>query len=122
MIEILDAPENVLAMSAKGKITDDDYESVIIPAIEGMLQEHEKIRALYFMGPEFEGMKGGAMWDDTKVGMKHFRHFEKIAVVADKKWVRRSIKAFGFLFPGDVKLFRAAELDEAMAWVAAEHD
>ena len=31
---------------------------------------------------------------------------------------RRSVKAFGFLIPGEVKLFRSEGLDDALEWVA----
>lgn len=73
---------------------------------------------LYQLGSDFTGFEGGTMWDDTKVGVKYFNSFEKIVVVADKKWVRRSVKAFGFLIPGEVKFFGSEELDDALAWVA----
>ena len=119
MIELIpDVPENVLAVTAKGEVTEEDYDAVITPALEEKLKDHDKIRFLYHLSPEFTGFKGGAAWDDTKIGVKYFNAFEKIAMVADKKWVRRSVKTFGFLFPGEVKTFKGKELDEALAWVA----
>ena len=37
MIEkIPDLPDSVLGFTAKGTVTEDDYESVIIPAVEAM--------------------------------------------------------------------------------------
>ncbi len=45
--------------------------------------------------------------------MKHLTHFEKIGVVTNVKWVRCFIKAFGFLMPGEVKLFNNQQLEEA---------
>ena len=120
MIELMqDVPKNVVAFSAKGKVTGDDYENVIIPAVESKLKDYDKIRLLYQIGPEYTGYEAEAMWDDAKVGMKHLTHFEKIAIVTDDKWMIRAVKAFGFMIPGEVQLFGNDQLDEAKAWIAA---
>lgn len=119
MIDLKQIPDtNILIITAKGEITDDDYEDQIVPAVENVLENHEKLRFLYVLGEEYDGFEGDAMWEDTKIGMKHLTHYEKIGVVTDEKWIRRSVKAFGFLMPGEVKLFENAELADAEAWIA----
>jgi hypothetical protein len=119
MIELMtDLPDNVVGFTASGEVSGDDYEDVLIPAMEEKLEEYDKIRALYYFSDEFEEFEGDALWDDARVGMKHLTDFEKIAVVCDRKWIRRSIKAFGWLMPGEVKLYNNSELDEAKAWVS----
>jgi hypothetical protein len=110
--------DNVVALRATGKVTGDDYETVLIPLIEAKLAAHDKIRMLYQLGPEFTGYEAEAMWDDAKVGLKHLTHFEKIAVVTDVEWVVRLVKAAGFLIPGEVRLFANNELTAAQAWIA----
>ena len=110
---------NVIMITAKGKITDDDYKESIVPAVEAKLKEYDKIRFLYVLGEEYDGFEGEAMWDDTKVGLKHITDYEKIGLVTDEKWIRGSVKAFGFLMPGEVKLFHDNQLDEAKAWISA---
>ena len=60
MIEILPGyPDNILAITASNNVTGDDYESVIIPAIEAKVKSHGKIRMLYNLGPEFTGFRRG---------------------------------------------------------------
>ena len=119
MIELEQIPDtNIIIVTAKDKITGDDYENILVPAIESTLEKFDKLRFLYVLAQDYDGFKGGAMWDDTKVGMKHLTDFEKIGVVSDKKSIRRSIKAFGFLMPGEVKLFKNDELSDARAWIA----
>lgn len=112
-------PENVLAFSAKGDVTAEDYESVLIPAMDAAHDAHGKVRLLFQMGPEFSGYEKAAMWDDAKVGMKHFTHFEKVAIVSEDKSIVRSVKAFGFMMPGEVELFSNDQMDAAKAWIAA---
>lgn len=86
--------------------------------MEATLSDFDKIRIPFHMGEDPEPVEGEAAWEDAKVGMKHFSSFEKCTVVSDKKWIRRSIKLFGYLVPGEVKLFNNAHLDEAEAWIA----
>ena len=37
MYEILDSPENVFAMEVVGKLEKDDYEKVLVPAVQKMI-------------------------------------------------------------------------------------
>ena len=118
MIEILpDYPDNVLAISGKDNITGEDYESVIIPAIEAKVETHGKIRLLYHLAPEFTGFDAAAMWDDTTTGLKHFTDFEKIAFVSDVEWINHMVSAVGFLIPCPVKVFSGNRLEEAGYWI-----
>jgi hypothetical protein len=110
-------PENVIGIRARGQLSSDDYENVLIPAVDAALANHDKIRLLYVLGPEFEGLTMGAMWDDTRVGFAHVTRWEKIAVVTDKDWIRHSVDVFGYLIPGEVKGFTIAEEDAARSWI-----
>jgi hypothetical protein len=118
MIEpIPDLPENVVGFVAKGKLSSDDYERVLIPAVERALESHEKARLIYVLGGEFDGMTPGAMRDDTKVGIGTLTKWEKIAVVTDKDWIRHSVDIFGYLMPGEVKAFSTHDEAAARTWV-----
>jgi hypothetical protein len=109
---------NILYATVHGKLTDDDYEDVLVPAIENKLKAYDKIRILVHMGDDFDSVEGEAAWEDAKVGLKHFTSFERTAIVSDRKWIRRSIKVFGFLVPGEVRLFSNDQLAEAEEWIA----
>ena len=118
MIEVLpDYPDNILAIKAANNVTGEDYQSVIIPAIEAKVDAHGKIRLLYYLGPEFTGFDAAAMWEDTTTGFKHFTDFEKIAFVSDVEWINHMVSAFGFIIPCPVKVFKGGQLAEASDWV-----
>ena len=51
--------------------------------------------------------------------MAHATRWEKIAVVTDKERLRHSVNIFGYLIPGEIRAFPAAEEAEARAWVAS---
>jgi hypothetical protein len=120
MIELIpNLPNNIVGFTAKGQVTAHDYESVIIPTVEAKLKENDKIRLLYYLGPDFVSVSAGAMWDDVKVGLKHITSWEKIAVVSDVDWIRNATKFFGFAMRGHVKLFSNSQLSEAIEWIKA---
>ncbi len=118
MVEVLsNTPVNVVAISAIGKVTGEDYEKILIPALEAALAANDKIRILYHFGPEYTGFMPAAAWDDTRIGLKHLTHYERVAIVSDDEAMQRMSRAFGFMMPGEVRLYSNAELSDALAWV-----
>jgi len=118
MVErIRDLPDNVIGFTAKGTVTADDYESVIIPAVEALFSRQSKVRFLYHLGEEFSGFEAAAMWDDTKLGLKHLAGWERLAVVSDVEWLRAAVKVFGVAIPGHIRVFHNSEIGEATRWI-----
>ena len=107
---------NLVSIGASGTVTAEDYEKVLIPAIEETLKSHDKVRVLFQMELG-TGFTAGAVWDDTKFGLSHFFAFEKFALVSDTEWVNNTVKVLGFMMPCPVKLFALKERDAAMAWI-----
>lgn len=118
MIEqMTDLPSGTLGFSGHGQVTAADYESVIVPDIEAAFALNRKLRLIYHLGPDFTGFDAGALWDDAKVGMRHFSGWERIALVTDTGWLRAAATAFGFAVPAKFRLFQHAELADAKSWV-----
>ena len=118
MIELMtDLPANMIGLNASGKVTAEDYELTIVPAVEAVLADNDKVRLLYRLGEGFDGFEAGAIWEDTKVGLGHLAAWERIALVTDVEWIRVAVKAFGFAMPGEVRVFADAELGAAKAWL-----
>jgi len=73
MIEqIPNLPAGTLGFRATGTVTAADYESVLVPDIEAAFAVNRKLRLLYHVAPGFESFQAGAMWDDAKLGFRHF--------------------------------------------------
>lgn len=118
MIEVLSGmPDDVVAVAAHGKVTGNDYDSVLVPAIERKLETRKKIRFYYELRDDFSGYTTEAIWDDAKVGLRRWSAFEKVAVVTEVSWVMNAIRAFRFLLPCPVKIFRNDESAAAKAWL-----
>lgn len=120
MIEPLkDFPGHVLAFACRGDVTREDYDTILVPRVEKALAAHEKVRIYYEIGADFTGIDPAAVWEDFKVGIGHFSRWERIAVVTDVAWIGQTIRMFGFLMPGTVKVFATAEASEARRWIVA---
>jgi SpoIIAA-like len=75
------------------------------------------VRLLYVRGEEFDSYTAGAVWADTKMFAGHAREWDKVAVVSDAEWLENSIKAFGWLMPGKVRVFDTDDVEDAVEWL-----
>jgi len=120
MFELIEGlGDRVVGACAVGRVTADDYESTLIPAVETTLAIEARHASSTCWAPEFEGYEAEAALDDPRMGLHHWSDFERIAVVTDHDTYRTMIKGFGFLMPGEVKVFDVDELEAAKDWVAA---
>jgi hypothetical protein len=103
-----------------GKLTRDEYRELIEP-IYGALDRGEQLNVYIELADDFHGLDSGALWQDLKaagsVGLKHRDSWQRMALVTDKDWVRHGASAFGWLAPGELRLFDPAERDAARAWL-----
>jgi hypothetical protein len=113
-----DMPEGVLGFEAVGEVEDDDYEDVLVPAIEAEIAARGKVRLVYVLGPEFDEYEGDAVWEDVKLGVRHPLSFERMAIVTDARGAGPAIKAFSALWPGKARAFPVADLEAAKTWAA----
>ncbi|MDJ0508576.1 MAG: STAS/SEC14 domain-containing protein [Crocosphaera sp.] len=119
MIKLLKGQrDSILLLEAEGKVTGDDYQSVVIPALENKLKQHQKICLLYELGNHFSGFDFLAIWEDFKLGLTHWSDFEKIALVSDIQWIRIVSKVLGFILPYPLKVFHNNQLSQAEEWVS----
>lgn len=120
MFQIMPESEgNIIGLRASGRLTDQDYQEVLIPSLEGLIKEHGKIRLLCFMDEEFAGVEAAAMWDDAKYFLPHRNAFEKMAIVGGPQWIAFITKLFVILMrvKGAVKSFPSDQLPQAWEWV-----
>lgn len=121
MIRLLgDMPSGVLGFEAVDDVEKEDYEDVLVPAIENAIAEHGKVRLVYVLGHEFDDYEGEAVWEDVKLGTRHSASFERMALVTDAKWAGPAVRVFSVLWPGQARAFRLAELEAAKRWAAAD--
>ena len=124
MIEpIPDLPADVLGFRFSGHVLRDEHEEVLAPALKGRLDAGEKVRLAVVIDDGFERFESGAIWEDLKFGfgsgITHLSSWEKMALVSNAGWVRHAMGFFGWMVPGEARVFALAELEDAKAWLAA---
>ena len=116
MLELIDGlPGNVVGIAVSGRLTMQDCQDVLVPAIEKSLKRHEKIRLYYELNSRFPG----AAWDELDLGLEHATRCERVAIVTDIGWVRLTVKALRFLIPSEIRVFPTVQADEGRAWIRA---
>ena len=118
---VTDLPPGTLGFRASGKLTSDEYRQMIEP-IYATLERGEKLNIYFELADDFHGLDLGALLQDVKaagsIGLKQRSSWQRMALVTDKDWVRHSASAFGWLAPGELRLFNLSERDTARAWMA----
>ncbi len=122
MAEVIpDMPPGTLGFRVSGRLTRDDYAEVLVAPLREAVEAGRRLRVLYAIGPELH-MQPGAVWEDLKVeaelGIRHRDAWERIAVVTDLNWLWRAFELFSWMVPGEMRLFRESELEQAQAWLA----
>jgi len=120
MIKILEGfPEPIVALSCEGHVTRADYERVLIPRVNAALAADGRVRLYYEFGPAFSGIDAGAGWEDLKMGVEHLSCWDRVAVVADVRWIQLTLEAFRLLMPRRLRIFNTSRTNEARAWIKA---
>jgi hypothetical protein len=116
MLEIIEGlPKNVVGIVATGKVTIQDCQDVLMPAMKKSLKRHDKIRLYYELNSRFPG----SAWDDLDLGLEHASCCERVAIVTDIGWVRLTVKALRFLIPSKIRVFASLQAEEGRAWITA---
>ena len=117
MIEIFDTGSpGQLELRMSGAVTADDYQNVLIPAVEEALSEADNLRLLviFEQGVSFDM---GAAWSDMKLGLSYWSGFDRLAVCAGDSWIATSVRAFAPIMPCPVQVFEPTDTDSARRWL-----
>jgi len=115
---ISDLPQDVLGFDVGEEITTKDYDEIIGPAIRTQAQAGKGVRAVVRVAQR-PSMSAGAVWDDIKLATAYCGQWRRIAILADKAWIRTSVRVTNFMMPGQFRAFELDELDAAAEWAAS---
>ena len=106
---------NVLHVRVTGKLTKEAYE-IFAPAVDQQIRDQGKLRILFEM-QDFHGWTAGALWEDMKFDLKHWKDIERLALVGDSKW-EEGMALFCKPFTlARIKYFDHTQLAAARSWL-----
>ncbi len=105
-----------MAIEVSGKLEHADYER-FVPEADRLIQKHGKVSVLFTMH-DFHGWSLRALWDDLKFDARHFRDFERIAVVGETRWQEWMADFCKPFTTGEVRYFDAGKESDAEIWLA----
>jgi hypothetical protein len=110
--------KKVLEVRVSGKLAKEDFEC-LVPEFERLVDEHGKIRVLFEM-VDFHGWSGGALWEDLKFEVKHFKDIERLAMVGDRVWEKTMAVFCKPFTTAQIRYFDRVEIDQARDWLEGE--
>ncbi len=118
MIDIHDTGEHgILELKMTPPVTDADYRETLMPALDAALIKGDRLRLLAIVEARPSEFTLGAMVQDARTGLKHWRGFDRIALVTDDRIVRTAVGGFSVFMPCPVATFEMKEVDAARRWL-----
>ena len=111
----------VAGFSVSGKVTRDDYETVVVPEVDKIVKQHGHIHFLLVLNTDVGNFTPGAWMKDALLGVKHLSKWKKMAIVSDQKGVEKITDIISPVIPGESKGFSLDELEQAKTWVSSEN-
>lgn len=113
-LEILNTGK-ISHVKVSGKLTKEAY-SEFVPALDRQIEEFGKIRILFEM-QDFHGWTAGAMWEDFKFDLAHWKDIERLAIAGDAKW-EKGMSVFCKPFTSaSIQYFDVADMAAATEWL-----
>jgi hypothetical protein len=113
-----EANGRILNVKASGKLDKGDYER-FVPEAERLIRKCGKIRIVFEMH-DFHGWERGALWEDIKFDLRHFKDIERLAMVGEKAWEHGMAVFCKPFTTAKIRYFDRSQAAEARAWVEAE--
>ncbi len=121
MIQLIHTtPNNIAAFRAVGEVTKEDFKTIVLPQVELLIKQIDRINFLLVLDTDLENFKIGAWAQDAMLGLKNIGKWHRAAIVTDSDTIISFTDGFSYLVPGEFKGFRKKEYDHAINWVSEE--
>jgi hypothetical protein len=105
----------IVEVRATEKLSKQDYEH-FVPLVEKLIAKNGKVRVLFSMH-DFHGWEAGALWQDIKFDLKHFRDIERLALVGETKWEKGMAVFCKPFTSAKIQYFDSKDAAKAQEWI-----
>lgn len=121
MIQILPSiPKNIAAFRATGKVTKDDYQQVMVPRVNELVNSYGELNFFFVIDTELKDFTLGAWFQDALLGLRHLASWKRAAIIIDNPAAIRFTDAFSILAPGEFRGFSKDQYSEALEWIVQD--
>lgn len=104
-----------------GEVRPIDLRNVMIPPLRRAIEAGGELRLLIVAGDGFDETDRHEIWERAKsawdLGDRYLPLLRQVAVATDVPWIRRGVGSFGWMAPGDVRVFELSEIGRAKGWL-----
>ncbi|TNB47490.1 STAS/SEC14 domain-containing protein [Martelella lutilitoris] len=115
--KIEDLPENIIGFTIHNALSANDYQNVLLPALEEHSSSHDGLRLLLVTATDFAGSDIGSAMGGQPFRRSEPLNFKSIAIVSSNRGFTQAVQMFGMLFHADVKVFEPEQQDAAVTWL-----
>lgn len=121
MINLIDnTPNNIAAFKATGEVTQEDYQNVVIPEVNRVIEQTGHINFLLYLDTDIENFTAGAWMQDALLGLKNIAKWNRAAIITDSDKIITFTNGFSYVVPGEFKGYKKEQYDEAVTWTSEE--
>lgn len=102
-------------VQVSGELVSTDYEH-LVSKFERLVRQHGKLRVMFDMR-NFHGWDAGALWQEIKFDMKHFKDIERCAAVGDQRWQKWLTEFCVPFTKATIRYFDSADAAAAQKWL-----
>ena len=122
MIEtIKEIPANVAAFRATGIVTREDYQNIVVPEVDRLVNKTDELNFLLVLDTDVENFTAGAWMEDALLGLKNLAKWHRAAIVTDSDTIINFTNGFSYLVPGEFMGFKMEMYEAAVNWVSEEN-
>ena len=117
-----DVPAGVLGFRATDRLDRGDLATVVVPPLTAAIRAGEPLRLLVEVPDGFPQAEPLFAVNDLKDAMdrdvRHGARLRRTALVTGAGWLTSAAGLFGFMAPGELRVFAPADAAAARDWVA----
>jgi hypothetical protein len=117
--QLTDVPANMVAFSAEGEVSEEDFKRIVFPAVEQTVARTGELNYLMVINTPLSSFKAGAWLQDAALGLKQIANWNRVAILSDSDVLNSFTNIFSVVVPGEFKGFDKTQMDEAVEWVSS---
>lgn len=119
MVKLLPGfPAHVAAYVARGKVTADEYEGVVMRRVNEVAETFGKVNFLVRLETKVGNYTFASFLKYLTISFKQFSKWERMAIVTDEAWVREAYELLSPLVHGEIRGYKLSEYESACSWVS----